>query len=314
MNENNFKSINKHRKGNFLWEVKGGNAKMYLNGTVHMVPKSFFPLKDEIINSLDECRNFVLEIKDACIRDGISITNDIIHNKDYIYEDGDSLYNHFPKNKIINLRNYLVNNKLCTKEIANKFYKLKPEVVETLLSNERYNQAGLDQEHIGIDSYLMKRAMGMNKNILELETLEYQMEILDKLSITIAQKTVKKIDNKSSVNINKKFEIIKLPILERGWFSNFKIQKMSPWLLGIQAKSSGSLYNNEELIRTLRKKSISSGSPLFGNRDKEMCKKIEKFLKIKDSYFIAVGAAHLIGEGSIIDILEKKGYEIIKIC
>jgi len=308
-----FKSIDEHRKGNFLWEVKGENAKMYLNGTVHLVPKSFFPLKNKIINSLDECRNFVLEVKDDDTRDVIAITNDIIYNKDYIYEDGDSLYNHFPKDKIINLRNYLVKNKLCSKEIASKFYKLKPEVIETLLSNERYNQAGLDQEHIGIDSYLLKRAIGMNKNILGLETLEFQMKILAKIGITIPEKNTKDVDNNFSGNI-KFLEKIKLPILERRWFSNFKIQKMNPWILGIQVKTSGNLYNNEKLIRKLRKKSISNGSPLIGNRDEEMCKKIEHFLKMKDSYFIAVGAAHLIGEDSIIDRLEKKGYKVIRIC
>ena len=122
LNQNKHISTNQHRKGSFLWEVKGGNAKMYLNGTVHIVPKSFFPLKDEIINRLDACNNLVLEIiLDDCEFDGIRITNDIIYNKDYIYEDGDSLYNHFPKEKIIDLRNYLVNNDLCSKELAKNF-------------------------------------------------------------------------------------------------------------------------------------------------------------------------------------------------
>lgn len=59
---------------------------------------------------------------------------------------------------------------------------------------------------------------------------------------------------------------------------------------------------------------IVKGSPLLGSRDEEMCKKIEKYLKIKDSYFVAVGAAHLIGDCSIIDRLEKNGYEVSRVC
>lgn len=86
------------RKGSFLWEVKGGNAKLFLKGTVHMVPKNFFPLKDEIMHRFDECRNLVLEaIVEVNTPNSIKITKDIVNNKDYIYEDGDSLYNHFPR-------------------------------------------------------------------------------------------------------------------------------------------------------------------------------------------------------------------------
>nr|WP_298837082.1 TraB/GumN family protein [uncultured Clostridium sp.] len=126
---------------------------MYLNGTVHLVQKNFFPLKERILNCLYKYNNFVLEVKDESINNVIIITNDIIYNNDYIYEDGDSLYNHFPKDKIINLRRYLVKNKLCSREIERKFYKLKPEVIEILLLSERYNQAGA-AHLIGEDSII----------------------------------------------------------------------------------------------------------------------------------------------------------------
>jgi len=316
MNQNNLKSIDQHKNGSFLWEVKGGNAKMYLKGTVHILPKSFFPLKEEIINSFNECRNLVLEtILDKSEINGIKITNDIIYNKDYIYEDGDSLYNHFPKEKIINLRDYLVKNKLCSKELAKKFYKLKPEVVQDLIYDGVLKRAGIDQEHIGIDYYLMERAKEMKKNILELETAEYQNELLAKLfHKTATLKNDEEVDNNSLNNSTKKLESGKLPMIDRGWFQKLIRLRMFPWILGISVKHFGSLYGNEDLLRKKRKKAISQDSPLIGNRDEEMCKKIEGFLKIEDSYFVAVGAMHLIGEGSIIDKLEKKGYVITKIC
>ena len=315
MNQNNLKLKNQHRKGSFLWEVKGGKAKMYLKGTVHMVPKSFFPLKDEILNSFDECSNLVLEvILNESEFTGIKITNDILFNKEYIYEDGDSLYNHFSKEKVINLKNYLVNNDLCSKDIAKKFYKLKPEIVEALLYNGRFKQAGIDQEYVGIDYYLLKRAREMGKNILELETKEFQEKILAKLYKESDQKNSEEAKNNSPDYTHKKLELGKLPILDSGYFSKLMNQKIRPRIFGIKAKAYGSIYGNEKIIKRMRKIAFSSDSPLLGNRDEEMCKKIEGFLKIKDSYFVAVGAMHLIGEGSIIDRLEKKGYEISKIC
>lgn len=255
MSPDNLKLINQYKKGSFLWEVQGGNAKMYLNGTVHMLPKSFFPLKNENLNRFDECRNLVLEvILDENKIEGIRITNDIIYNKDYIYEDGDSLYNHYPKEKNINLKNYLVKNKLCSEEISNKFYKLKPEVVENLIYDGIFKQAGIDQEQIGIDYYLMKRAHGMGKNILELETIEFQMSILAKLDKTGDYKKAKEDDNKSLGNTEIRIEQRKLSILDTGWFSKFIRLKMNAWILSIRAQAAGKLYGNEEKIKRFRKK------------------------------------------------------------
>ena len=154
----------------------------------------------------------------------------------------------------------------------------------------------------------------MSKNILELESKEYQMKILAKLDKTSAKKDDKEVDNKSIANTAKKLDPEKLPILNSSRFSKLMNQRMRPWIVGIKAKAYGNLYGNEKFIKRMRRIVVSSGSPLIGNRDEEMCKKIEGFLKIKDSYFIAVGAMHLIGEGSIIDRLEKKGYEISRIC
>ena len=47
---------------------------------------------------------------------------------------------------------------------------------------------------------------------------------------------------------------------------------------------------------------------LIYNRNKNMVSKIEDFLKAKETYFVIVGAGHLIGEKGIVESLRKKGY------
>jgi uncharacterized protein len=300
------KDARQEKKGTYLWEVKGGNAKMYLLGTVHIVPKNFFPLKDEIVNRFDECRNLVLEVLLDEI-DTVPITNDIINNKEYTYEDGDSLYNHFPKEKVINLKNYLVKNKLCSKEIAKKFYKLTPDAVMALIHDGRLKKSGINQEHIGIDYFFMKRAKELNKNMLELETAEFQQEVLDKYYGKNHTVSSTDTDNNPS-------QLESLPILDEGRLGRFKKLKMHPFMFGLSIKIAGILYEHEAIIEKERKLLVSKNVPLVGNRDEEMCKKIEGLLKTDDSYFVAVGTLHLIGEGSITDRLQKKGYEVIRIC
>jgi hypothetical protein len=41
-----------------------------------------------------------------------------------------------------------------------------------------------------------------------------------------------------------------------------------------------------------------------------MVSKIEEYLKEKGTYFVVVGAGHLVGEKGIIETLRKKGYQV----
>jgi uncharacterized protein YbaP (TraB family) len=41
-----------------------------------------------------------------------------------------------------------------------------------------------------------------------------------------------------------------------------------------------------------------------------MASRIEEFLRTKETYFIVVGAGHLVGNKGIIEILRGKGYQV----
>ena len=49
---------------------------------------------------------------------------------------------------------------------------------------------------------------------------------------------------------------------------------------------------------------------MFDERNEEMAKKIEPFLKGDQPVFVVVGAGHLIGNKGIVKLLEKKGYHL----
>jgi uncharacterized protein YbaP (TraB family) len=47
---------------------------------------------------------------------------------------------------------------------------------------------------------------------------------------------------------------------------------------------------------------------LVYERNRKMVSKIEDYLKEKETYFVMVGAGHLVGDRGIIEILKGKGY------
>lgn len=68
----------------------------------------------------------------------------------------------------------------------------------------------------------------------------------------------------------------------------------------------------DKLIPMIKKQSpefMEFGDVFLYNRNKAWIPKIENNIASKKC-FIAVGAAHLFGEGGVIDLLEKKGYTV----
>lgn len=50
--------------------------------------------------------------------------------------------------------------------------------------------------------------------------------------------------------------------------------------------------------------------PLTVERNRKWIPTIEEFLDDKDDYLIVVGTLHLVGDDSVIELLEKKGHEV----
>ena len=79
----------------------------------------------------------------------------------------------------------------------------------------------------------------------------------------------------------------------------------------IQTWSSGDTKGMESIL-TRSAYEDKSLSPIFEKliyeRNWKMVLKIEDFLGTKETYFIIVGAGHLVGDQGIIEILRGKGY------
>jgi uncharacterized protein len=50
--------------------------------------------------------------------------------------------------------------------------------------------------------------------------------------------------------------------------------------------------------------------PLTVERNRKWVPQIEQLLDDKDDYLVVVGALHLVGNDSVIDLLERKGYKL----
>jgi len=49
---------------------------------------------------------------------------------------------------------------------------------------------------------------------------------------------------------------------------------------------------------------------MFTDRNVKMAEKIEGYLASEGTYFVIVGAGHLVGEDSVVSLLQKKNHKV----
>jgi uncharacterized protein YbaP (TraB family) len=139
--------------------------------------------------------------------------------------------------------------------------------------------------NLGIDQYFLSKAEG-RKKILELESLDYQLDLLSGFS-------------------DKDQELLLLYTLKDLSILEQELETLTKaWTTG-----------DTKAMESILTRSISEDkrlAPFFEKviyeRNRKMGLKIEDFLRTGETHFIIVGAGHLVGDRGIIEILKGKGY------
>jgi uncharacterized protein YbaP (TraB family) len=261
---------------NFLWRVGSGTNTVYLMGSLHFFRKEIYPLNKRIETAFDQANILVVE---ANVNDITKI--DIQKLVDSaLYLDLETLEKH------VSTETY----ELIKKESGRLGLPLeminrqKPWFLALVLESLELLKLGFDPNY-GIDKYFLSKAAG-KKKILELESLDYQISLLSNLS-----------DKDQELFLL--YTLRDLNILEQ------ELGKLT------QAWISGDTKSMESILtRSISEdKGLSSiFEKLIYERNKKMVLKIEDFLRTKETYFVIVGAGHLVGDQGVIEILKGKGY------
>jgi hypothetical protein len=166
-------------------------------------------------------------------------------------------------------------------EAANKY---RPWFLALSLASLEVLKLGFDPNY-GIDRYFLSKATE-KKKIVELESLEYQINLLSTLS-------------------EKEQELFLLYTLKDINVLEQELDKLvKAWSVGdekgIELIITKSLKEDKRLIPVYEK--------LVIERNKKMASKIEDYLKEKETFLVIVGAGHLVGNQGIIELLKGKGF------
>jgi uncharacterized protein YbaP (TraB family) len=261
-NDNTFNSL--------LWEISGNQLKepSYLFGTIHLIPEKEFFLSDIAKQKLAQSKRLCLEID---LDDPATITASLkgVMRKGVLLKD------------LLNGEDYtFLIKKLDQNDIPISMVKsLKPLLVSTLLLEK-----SADEKMLNYESELAALAKQQQKEIIGLESAEFQMSMLD--SIPYEEQAKMLVDEaRKAAGFSELRQMIRL----------YKTQNIDAIYNYIINQSVGF---NAKFERILLSNRNENWIPVIAEKASEM------------STFFAVGAGHLGGEAGVIRQLRAKGFTV----
>ena len=260
-----------------IFEVtpKKGKGTVTLAGSVHMLRSSDHPLPASYEKAFEAAETVVFEIPPS---DMAKPKNLAVIQQAAVFTDGTTLKDHLSKEVYDRLR------KVAQEIGAVVVPQMRPWFAAQMIGVQLFLQQGFEPQ-FGIDMHYESRAAKAGKNIEGLETVEFQLGLFANLPD----------DEQAALVVNA------LDDLDES--EEFIAELMESWKSG-EAKRLGKAMNDAML------ENKDLGKALLYDRNKNWIDPIEGYLAGDKNVMIVVGAGHLVGKGSVVDLLKKKGYEI----
>lgn len=262
----------------FLWKVQSSQSTVYLLGSIHFLKKDVYPLNQTIENAYESSDRLVVE---ANINDLGKLDLKRLADKAF-YKDGDDLEKH------VSPETYrLIQKESKSLDMPIDLIRMqRPWFLALSFEATELMRLGYDPQY-GVDYHFLAKAQG-KKEILELESLDEQLSLLSDYS-------------------DKEQEQFLLYTLNSLSSMGRQVEDM------VRAWTTGDAQSLESIIADAAPPDASLApvlEKLFDERNLKMTSKIEGYLKSKGTYFVIVGAGHLVGKRGIIELIKSKGYVV----
>lgn len=262
-----------------FWKVEKDGKTSYLFGTVHAWKREWLPLNPTIEKAFADSKTLAVELDPAKMDMAKAAQRMMLGGMETLQTQiGKPLYEQTKAEAA----------KLGVPEAA--IGKMKPWSAMLVLVAMKLRQLGYTPD-AGLDNYLIQNANASGKRIVELESGDTQLAVLDGLSARLQTAMLSDF----IVNIDRTPQLLG--------------ELVSAWKNG---DASATYASSQKSLADPESKREFDEKFLY-QRDVAMTRKIEELLRQPGPHFVAVGSLHLIGPKSIVDQLKAKGYRVEQI-
>lgn len=261
----------------FLWQVQSPKNTVYILGSIHLLKQSDYPLAQQINAAYEDAEKLVFEVDLGKLESGEA--QSLVLDK-ATAQDGKTL-----QDRLTPETYQLAKTKASEIGLPiEAFSGFKPWFFSLSLITLKLQRLDFDPKN-GVDQYFFKKATKDGKEILALETIEDQFNLFDGFSQGDQEEYIRQT-------------IDELETLETS-FKNMVVA----WKTG-----------DDKTLETLLLESFKDYPELedqiFGARNRKWMTTIEPLLQKEDDYLIVVGAGHLVGKDSVLQLLQAKGHTL----
>ncbi len=262
---------------NCLWKASSERGTFYLQGSVHLLKASDYPLDPAIEEAYANSDTLIFETD---ITKMLTAESQQLLLQKAMLPAGKTLENELDPDLYATLEKKLAESGLPPEAMQ----QFKPWFALMTLMEVRMMAMGLNP-NMGLDQYFHRKALADGKKEIGLETVEFQINLFDALS-------------EGNQNAFAKHALKELE----------QIETMMDDMLGAWKK--GNLDKLNALVKESFKDYPNLYEQFVTDRNKTWADKLDCMADKEKKYMVVVGAAHLAGKKGLLELLRAKGYSI----
>lgn len=265
-----------------LWELGDKDARVYIFGSLHVAPAGIYPLDTRVEDAFGRSDRLVVEI-DVTKTDSVALQHAIAERSSM--PAGVTLDLIATDYELAVIDEALTASPLDLSDVDS----IQPWLIELLAPDTSAASAGLSAAN-GVDSHFLQRAHERHMPVIELESVEQQMEALAGSSISgqLAWLIAGLVNREVGLGLQYVYEL---------------------WRAGDVVALDD--YLRMPIEYDARAKEVYDR--VFLRRNEAWVVHVEQLLAKRGTTFVVVGAGHLAGDGSLVDLLLDRGHRVRRV-
>ncbi len=262
-----------------LYRVTDSEDKeLWLLGSIHLADRSIYPLPENVETAWSKSQVLAVEA-DISRVDGATLQQQMMRSA--MDPAGRTLSDRLPKDLYSETKARLEKIGMDIR----LFESMRPWFIAMMISTMAIQEAGLKPEY-GIEHHFLSRAG--DREVVELEGVASQLAIFSGLSDDL------------------EVLFLRHALVDTENLGDAVRKLLETWRTGDEA----GLLSIRQSISEEHPELAPIDEILFAQRNRKMTATIAEYLESSRPHFVVVGAAHLVGEDSIVNMLQRRGLNV----
>ena len=260
-----------------LWSIQKGSHKLYLLGSIHVLKSDAYPLAAAIESAYSSSQKIVFETDMNAMLDP-AVAQKMMQLA--LYPEGQTSDQHLSSQTLNRLKAKM--NELGLP--MQQFTRFKPWFIALTMAQIELQRMGFNPAY-GVDMHFFGRAKNDQKETGFLEPIDFQLNLLGKM------------------NASDQDALLNQTLEEMDIITELATDMLAYW-------KSGDAENLHELLNKSFRGRAGLRDKLLIQRNKRWISGVEALLKENKNVLVIVGAGHLVGPDSVVDLLRQNGHKV----